>query len=211
MPRSDHANDSSHALGGEKLNKPGAEHDGAGGAKLPLMTTGAPDGPQAPEEVRRAWIEYMVNGFRNNEEMFRRTLEAFMKPYYLTIWMYGALFVVGIALFVVAAVAGLRDGSSPVAVVFAGLGAGAFLMFFIRQPLQALEENLEFITWLGVAFNTYWTRLMYMLETKTVQADLKSADDDYSNTVERLIARHAELRLKRPGSDLGATPDIKGD
>jgi len=211
MPRSDHANDSSHALGGEKLNKPGVEHDGVGGAKLPLMTTGAPDGPQAPEEVRRAWIEYMVNGFRNNEEMFRRTLEAFMKPYYLTIWMYGALFVVGIALFVVAAVAGLRDGSSPVAVVFAGLGAGAFLMFFIRQPLQALEENLEFITWLGVAFNTYWTRLMYMLETKTVQADLKTADDDYSNTVERLIARHAELRLKRPGSDLGATPDNKGD
>jgi hypothetical protein len=203
MPQSDHANDSAPALGGQKLEKPGAERGGSG-AKLPLIATGAPDGPKAPEEVRRAWIEYMVNGFRNNEEMFRRTLEAFMKPYYLTIWMYGALFVVGIGLFVVAAVTGLRDGSSPVAVVFAGLGAGAFLMFFIRQPLQALEENLEFITWLGVAFNTYWTRLMYMLEEKTVQADLKAADDDYSNTVERLIARHADLRGKRPGGDLGA-------
>ncbi|MBI5578748.1 MAG: hypothetical protein HY895_06310 [Deltaproteobacteria bacterium] len=211
MPQSDPANDSAHALGGEMLNKPGTEHGGAGRAKLPLITAGSSDGPKAPEEVRRAWIEYMVNGFQNNEEMFRRTLEAFMKPYYLTIWMYGAMFVVGIALFVVAAVAGLRDGSSPVAVVFAGLGAGTFLMFFIRQPLQALEENLEFISWLGVAFNTYWTRLMYMLEAKTVQADLKAADDDYSNTVERLIARHAELRVKRPGDDREATSGVKGD
>jgi hypothetical protein len=152
----------------------------------------------------------MVNGFRNNEEMFRRTLEAFMKPYHLTIWMYGALFVIGISLFVVAAVTGLRDSKSTVAIVFAGLGAGAFLAFFIRQPVQALEENLEFISWLGVAFNTYWSRLMYMLDSKTVQQDLKAADDDFSNTVERLITRHAELRGKRPGADVGSKPSGEG-
>ena len=55
---------------------------------------------------------------------------------------------------------------SVAAIAFGGLSVGSFLLFFIRQPLQALEENLEFITWLGVAFNTYWTRLMYLTRSK---------------------------------------------
>ncbi len=127
-----------------------------------------------------------------------------MKPYRLTIWMYGLLFAVGIILFVVAVIVGLKDSKSIVAIAFAGLGVGAFLAFFIQQPVQALEENLEFITWLGVAFNTYWTRLMYMLDTKAIQTDLKAADEDYCTSVERLITKHAELRRKRPGGDLGS-------
>lgn len=178
------------------------------GAKLPL-----PNGEpikDAPEELRKAWIDYMVHGFKNNEEMFKRTLKAFMKPYHLTVWMYGVLFVVGIALFVLAGILGFREGKSVVAIVFAGLGAGAFLAFFIRQPVQALEENLEFITWLGVAFNTYWTRVMYMMDMKTIQTDLKAADDDYRTSVERLITKHAELRRKRPGGDLGANTRSEG-
>jgi hypothetical protein len=181
----------SGALGGEPLIKPGA--------KLPPPRTESL--ANAPEEIRKAWIDYMVNGFRNNEEMFRRTLEAFMKPYHLTIRMYSALFVLGLALFAAAAVIGWRDSRSAVAIAFAGLGVGAFLTFFIRQPVQALEENLEFISWLGVAFNTYWTRLMYMLDSQTVQQDLKAADEDFSNTIARIIDRHAELRGKRPGGD----------
>jgi hypothetical protein len=175
------------------------------GTKLPPL----PLPPSEPnqdgsQELRKAWVDYMVHGFKNNEEMFKRTLQAFMKPYHLTIWMYGALFLVGIGLFVMAAIMGLNKGNSVAAIVFAGLGAGAFLAFFIRQPVQALEENLEFITWLGVAFNTYWTRIMYMMDMKTIQTDLKAADDDYRTSVERLITKHAELRGKRPGGDLGA-------
>ena len=182
---------------GEKPNLPGHA-----GHKLPLPTVGSL--PQLPDELVKAWTEYMVNGFKNNEEMFKRTLKAFMKPYHLTIWMYGALFVVGIGLFVMAAIMGLNEGKSVAAIVFAGLGAGAFLAFFLRQPVQALEENLEFITWLGVAFNTYWTRVMYMMDMRTIQADLKAADDDYRASVECLITRHAELRGKRPGGELGS-------
>jgi hypothetical protein len=175
------------------------------GAKLPLMPLpGEGTGANVPAEIRKAWIDYMVQGFKNNEEMFRRTLEAFMKPYRLTIWMYGVLFVIGIVLFVVAVVIGLRDGKSVVAIVFAGLGVGTFLAFFIRQPVQALEENLEFITWLGVAFNTYWTRLMYIQDPKTVQQELKAADDDYRTNIESLITKHGELRGKRPGGELGS-------
>lgn len=197
MPKTPHSSESSDGLGGEPLIKPAA--------KLPPPHTESLAG--TPEEIRKAWIDYMVNGFRNNEEMFRRTLEAFMKPYHLTIRMYGALFALGVALFVAAAVIGWRDSRSVVAVAFAGLGVGTFLAFFIRQPVQALEENLEFISWLGVAFNTYWTRLMYMLDSQTVQQDLKAADEDFSNTITRIIDRHAELRGKRPG---GGGPSSSG-
>jgi hypothetical protein len=103
-------------LGGEKPVLPGEK-----GPKLPLPPP-LPSDPDVPPELRKAWIDYMVNGFRNNEEMFKRTLKAFMKPYHLTVWMYGALFVVGIALFVLAAILGLSEGKSVVAIVFAGLG-----------------------------------------------------------------------------------------
>ncbi len=141
----------------------------------------------------------MVNGFKQNEEMFRRTLDAFMKPYRLTVRLYVALFGVGIGLFVIAAVIGLSQGNSVVAIAFAGMSVVAFLGFFVRQPLHALEENLEFVTWLGVAFNTYWTRLMYMTDSKTINLDLQAAEADFRASVEQLIRQHAELRGKRPG------------
>lgn len=181
-------------LGGEPLILPGESAH----SKLP-MPSGAISPSSVPKELKEAWVKYMVNGFRQNEEMFKSTLKAFMKPYRLTVWLYGTLFAIGIGLFLVATIIGLRDSSSVVAIAFAGLSVGAFLAFFVRQPLHALEENLEFITWLGVAFNTYWTRLMYMEDPKTVQAELKAADDDFRTSVERLITQHAELRGKRPG------------
>lgn len=142
----------------------------------------------------------MVEGFKQNDQMFKQTLAAFMKPYRLTVWLYASLYIIGIGLFLAAVVIGLQKGDSVVAIAFAGLSVTAFLGFFVRQPLQALEENLEFITWLGVAFNTYWTRLMFMTDPKTVQTELKAAEDDFRASVDKLIAKHAELRGKRPGT-----------
>ena len=155
--------------------------------------------PSLPAELQAAWTQYMANGFKQNERMFQKTLEAFMKPYRLTIWLYGLLFAVGLGMFGVAVGLGLSKGDSVVTIAFAGLSVTTFLAFFIRQPLRALEENLEFITWLGVAFNTYWTRLMYMLDAQTVQQDLKSAEQDFSSAIEKLIEHHAKLRNARPG------------
>lgn len=184
----------------------GAEHSttailpSAPGAKLPLPHLGKSS--SVPSKLYDAWTDYMVKGFDHNQEMFKRTLEAFMRPYQITVGMYVVLFVIGMAFFGLAVFLGIRDGQSLVAVAFGGLSVASFVLFFFRQPVQALEENLEFISWLGVAFNTYWTRLMYMENKDTIQAELKAATDDYSKMVERLISRHAELRRKRPGGKL---------
>jgi hypothetical protein len=120
-----------------------------------------------------------------------------MRPYRLTVWLYGLLFAVGIGLFITAAILGLSRGDSVVSIAFAGLSVTTFLTFFLRQPLRALEENLEFITWLGVVFNTYWTRLMYLSKTSTAQQELKGADADFAAAIEKLIERHAKLRKAR--------------
>lgn len=168
-------------------------------AKFPLPVDPTGNGI-VPPELRAAWTQSMINGFRQNEQMFQSTLNAFLKPYRLTVGLYGGLFAVGLGLFVLAAILGLQRGEAVTAMVFAGLSVTTFIGIFLRQPLQALEENLEFITWLGVAFNTYWTRLMYMQDPKTVQAELKAAEDDFRTSIESLIAKHAELRGKRPGT-----------
>lgn len=186
----------SEDLGGVPFIKPGQQRTDA---KLPNP---AP----ASAKLTAAWEQYMLNGFTNNERMFKRTLEAFMRPYNITVGMYVILFIIGIVFFSIAVFQGLNNDQSLVAIGFGGLSVASFVLFFIRQPVQALEENLEFITWLGVAFNTYWTRLMYMQNQDTIQAELKAATDDYSNTVERLINKHAELRGKRSGGDLSTAP-----
>jgi hypothetical protein len=186
-------------LGGETWVKP-AQRKAPEPTKLPepdaIMMTAV------PKQLHQAWVEYMMRGYKNNEKMFKRTLDAFMKPYNITIYMYVVMFIVGILFFALAAILGLRGDQPLLAIGFGGLSVVSFVTFFIRQPVQALEENLEFICWLGVAFNTYWTRLMYISDIKTVQVDIKEATDDYSIMVERLISKHAQLRAKRTGKEL---------
>lgn len=155
---------------------------------------------KVPKELRQAWTEYMINGFKNNEKMFQSTLNAFMKPYNITILLYVVMFIVGILFFAIAVAFGFRGDPPTLAVGFGGLSIISFITFFIRQPVQALEENLECISWLGVAFNTYWTRLMYISDKENVQDELKVATDDFVNHVEKLIDKHAKLRSDRAGA-----------
>lgn len=197
---SDHASTDERAAPGERRDERRDRLTFPGDvavSKLPAPTL--PADANLPPELRTAWTQYMVHGFEQNELMFRTTLDGFMKPYRLTVWLYVLLFAVGIGLFVTAAIVGLVQGDSVVAIAFAGLSVVTFLTFFIRQPLRALEENLELITWLGVAFNTYWTRLMYISDARTVQAELKAADDDFTSSLEKLIERHAKLSAGRTG------------
>jgi hypothetical protein len=181
--------------GGEPLVMPGDVPVG----KLPLPKPPQFDksGVELPPELMAAWTENMIQGFQQNQLMFQTTLRAFMKPYRLTVYLYGILFIVGLSLFVVATVIGFQKDNSAVAITFAGLGGSTFLAFFVRNPLQALEENLQFITCLGVAFNTYWTRLMYMSDPNTIQDELKAADQDFRASVVELVARKAERRASR--------------
>lgn len=179
-------------------------HDGvtpsAGGTKLPKPP--ATGNKIIDKKLLDAWATHMQNGFQRSEALYARTLGAFMNAYMVTLAMNVLLFLVGIGLFACAVVLSLVTREWQFGMIFGGLGLGLFLAYFISRPMQAIEENQEFIAWLGVAYNTYWSRLMYAQNQDTVLDDIKSAGDDFSNGIQKLIEKHAELRQQRPAGNI---------
>jgi hypothetical protein len=172
---------------------------------LTIEQTGGKPLAEFDPQLYAAWRKHIESGFENNNEMFHRILNGFMNPYYTTIWMYRILFAVGILAFVAAGVLAylLRDNPTTAlgsAAIFGGLSVVSFLSYFVSRPLQALEENLHFITWLGIVYNTYWTRLAYATDQSTFQQDMEAATDTAIREIERLIDKHAVMSGKRPNA-----------
>jgi hypothetical protein len=85
------------------------------------------------------------------------------------------IFAVGILHFFSAVGLSIWSHGARYALAFRGLSAAAFLGYFIGRPLRSLEGNLEFITWLGIIYTTYWTRVVAASNPDTAQQDLQSA------------------------------------
>lgn len=154
---------------------------------------------EADPELYAAWRNHIRQSFANNQTMFQQILTGFMNPYWTTVWMYRILFGVGILAFVVAAVLGALGYGAPTTAIFGGLSVVTFLAYFLNRPLQALEENLQFITWLGVIYNSYWTRLAYIQKLDTVQQEVTQATDDAITKIKELMDKHVERNNSRSG------------
>jgi len=154
---------------------------------------------EADPELYAAWREHMRRGFENNQTMFEQVLTGFMNPYWTTVWMYRILFGVGVAAFVVAAGMAIMGQGALSTAIFGGLSVAAFLTYFLNRPLQALEENLQFITWLGVIYNSYWTRLAYTMDLATVQQEVEATTNDTIAKIKELMDKHVERNKDRPG------------
>jgi hypothetical protein len=156
-------------------------------------------------DLYKAWSEHIKQGFANNNIMFNRVLEGFMRPYQTTIWMYRILFAIGVASFIASVVMAIvmRDKPAATAIsataIFGGLSIVAFLSYFVSRPLQALEENLQFITWLGIVYNTYWTRLVNTTDAATQHQELEDATNDAVNSIKEMLDKHAAHSRQRSG------------
>lgn len=154
---------------------------------------------EADPELYAAWSKHIQSGFAQNEIMFGRVLNAFMNPYWMTVVMYAILFAIGVATAIATIVLSLRPGADTTAtVIVAGMSIAAFLAFFIRRPLQSLEENLQFITWLGIVYNTYWTTLVNAQDRTTFVADLERATETAISRIKELSKAHAARSRERP-------------
>jgi hypothetical protein len=122
-----------------------------------------------------------------------------MGPYHTTVLLYRLTFTVGIVAFLTSVALSAFTGQLMFGVLFGGIGVAAFLSFFISRPLRALEENLNFITWLGVIYNSYWTRLVYAMNMETVQADIAALTTDFTKQIQELLDKSATLHKERPG------------
>ena len=169
-------------------------------AAIPQPQSPQPGVPlaEADPELYAAWRRHIEQGIANNEIMFKRILAAFLGPYWTTVWTYRVLIAIGVCGFMLAAYLGIVAGQWPMTMIFGGLSIVAFLTFFLSRPLQALEENLQFITWLGVVYNTYWTRLVNAQNPDTFQADLSAATNEFVEQLHQLVNVHAESSAKRP-------------
>ena len=167
----------------------------------------APDAPTTADgkllsevdpALYEAWRTHISQGFANNSTMFRRVLNAFLYPYWLTVGLYVVLVLVGVGLFLLGVWLALGRGEAMFGVISGGLGVAALLSFFIARPLQALEENLQFITWLGVVYNTYWAQLAAANDAATIQQDLKAITQDAVERIKELQQQHAAAGSSRP-------------
>ena len=67
-----------------------------------------------------------------------------------------------------------------------------------RRPLRSLEQDLIFITWLGIIYNTYWSQLMNATDPKTVRQDLEAITTTLKD-LNHLADKHEKQAGQRPG------------
>ena len=151
-----------------------------------------------------AWAKSFKDCFEENKKMFITILKGFMKPFWLSIGMNVAVFIVGIIGFSLAMVLSLLNGQYLLGLIFAGIDATTFLTFFLSNPIKNLENDMGFIAWLGLIYNTYWTRAYYANNPDTFQQDLQEITDEAVESLQKLLSTHnqlTKLELLKPKSD----------
>ena len=150
-------------------------------------------------ELYAAWVKHVTDGYRAHDDVFRRILNAFMRGHYSSLVMQWVLFVVGVGLFVTGVALALTLNAPLAGALFGGLSVVAFLTYFVSRPTQAVEENLYFIAWLGMVYNSYWTHLAWTFEQATALEELETATKASVTRMQALIDRHAASVKARPG------------
>jgi len=115
--------------------------------------------------------------------------------------LYVVLFTVGLGAAVAAIVSGFTAESASEAagaVVIGGVSAASFFSFFLARPLESLERNAIYTQWLTASVNSYWTRLAYLSDPKTVDDDLEDATRDLVADLRTLARYHAAAIAKAP-------------
>lgn len=180
--------------------------------KMPASPSHDPDISKADKDARIAWANSFKDCFEANRKMFVTILKGFMKPFWLSIGMNVAVFVVGIIGFSSAMVLSLINGEYLFSLVFGGIDAVTFLAFFLSNPIKNLERDMGFIAWLGLIYNTYWTRAYYATDPNTFQDDLQDITDDAVKSLQKLLATHkklGELDFLKPDENQQSTDDNK--
>ena len=159
------------------------------------------------KDLYDAYVAHVQDGYKNNARIFDDVLRAFMRSHNSTVAMYWILFAVGVGTVVTGIVLALQ-GSAVAGAVFLGVGVAAFVTYFISRSTQSVEENLLYITWLGVIYNSYWTHLAWATERDTAQMQLDKATVDAIAQLERLVNRHAKSVKGRSNLGGSAIPPV---
>lgn len=141
------------------------------------------------------------------ETSARATTRALERSRRLQVVLYVLMFGVGLGTAVAAVVASLQAesvGQAIAGVGIAGLSAASFFAFFLARPLEALERNAIYTQWLTATVTAYWTRLAYLDDVATVDAEIEGATSDLIRDLSKLARMHAAATSK------SATPASPG-
>lgn len=148
-------------------------------------------------ELYADYIAHINKGYEQNARIFDDVRRAFMRSHNSTLAMYWLLFGIGAAT-VIAGLVLAFQGSGITSTLFLGVGAAAFITYFVSRSTLSVEENLIYITWLGVIYNSYWTHLAWATRRESAQAELDKATAAAIAQLQRLIDRHARSVRGRP-------------
>jgi hypothetical protein len=133
---------------------------------------------------------------RNDVQTLARTTAYLRRSYRVVFVAYVAMLVFGLGAVVAAFVKGLTATSMPQAAAalgLAGLTVGIFVAFFVQRPSAALERNAIFMPWVSVVLTTYWTRVLYLDDPKTLDEKLGKAAKEASEELSAIAARYAQI------------------
>jgi hypothetical protein len=169
--------------------------------RIPPPPSPPPSTSGSTDPLWIAWKESMVNGIKHSDEMFTNVLKKFTVPFWLSVIMNVAVFVIGMIGFTVAMIYGLIIGNSVFGIVFGGLDITTVLSFFLSNPIERLERDVGFITWIGLVYNSYWIGLTYATNAATFQSDLKAITGDATKSIGDLLDKQQKLKSDSKTND----------
>jgi FtsH-binding integral membrane protein len=125
-----------------------------------------------------------------------RTTAYLRRSYRVVFVAYVAMLVFGLAAVTAAFVRGLTAATtaqSVAAAALAGMTVGIFVAFFVQRPSAALERNAIFMPWVSVVLTTFWTRLLYIDDPKTLDQTLGRAAKEASEELSTIAMRYAQI------------------
>jgi hypothetical protein len=125
-----------------------------------------------------------------------RTTAYLRRSYRAVFAAYVAMLVFGLAAVTAAFVKGLTAttvGEAVAAIGLAGMTVGIFVAFFVQRPSAALERNAIFMPWVSIVLTTFWTRLLYLDDPATLDAQLGRAAKEASDELSLIASRYATI------------------
>lgn len=162
--------------------------------------------PNIPNNTPEAFKQLNTFAYEvlNDNTNSLQYISRYIRQSYNTIFlMYCVLFSIGIGTAIASIIKGFmaQNGSETIpSLIFAGLSAASFFTIFITKPLEALEKNACFSSWLVAIMSNYWTQLMYLNDPNTIGADLKDAIKELAVDLSELTDKHTLASSKQDSS-----------
>lgn len=133
----------------------------------------------------------------DSDEAFRITLDSLMGAHNAALVLHWVLFLASISLFVGAGWLGAVHRAPLWGAAAAVAGASLLIAQLATWPSRSFFQDLQFVTWLGVVYNTYWARLAASSNSENADEALTAATRLASEQLEELTAKYAQVGAAR--------------